>query len=127
MKKYRFIEKLRIFSGITAALIVLVSLFLFTIFIVNKDPKPSDANSFAIILLFVSVCSIATAFGTYYDVVNLNKFALISLCVTGGIVIIVLGIFGLFVYSWAGPIFGLWTLSPVILSAITIILVLKDR
>jgi hypothetical protein len=77
---------------------------------------------FAFILLF----SLMVAVGAYYHAQG-SRMAIDALYIGGLVVIVFLGFWGFFVLIWGGILYGLLAYSPVILSAITIILAQQSK
>lgn len=123
----RFIQKLEIGVGVTTSLAVFVDFCMFAGFVLNRESKSSEANSFAIILLVIWVCSLMIAVGNYYNAVKQNNIALIAVFVGAIIVMVVLGFWGFVVSMFNGILVGVFFFVPVILSGISIILAISSR
>ena len=123
----KFIQRAGIGLGAATSITVFSIFALFVYFIVLRDPTPSDANDMAITLAILWLFSLVVAIGAYYNAVKHSKIALVALCISGGILIVVLGFIGFFVFIWWGPSFGLLLYTPVILSFATIILAINSR
>ena len=122
-----FNQKLQISAGTLTSLTVLIDFSLFVGFILNREPRPSEANSFAIILLLVWLCSLIVAIGAYYNTVKQSNIGLTFLCVGATIVIIVLGFWSFVISIFGGFWVGLLFFAPVVLSVITVILAFSSR
>ena len=120
-------QKLEIGAGVLTSLAVLVDFSLLVVFIANQESQRSEANSFAIVLLLVWICSLIAAIGAYYHVTKQSNIAQATLVTGAVIVMVVLGFCGVFISMFnilAGLIFFA---PPVVLSAITLILAMSSR
>ncbi len=122
----QFSQKLEIGLGAATSLAVFLCFSIFSALFLTGESRASDADSFAVMLLLIWLCSLLIAVGAYFNTTKRSKVALTVLLVAAIIVTTTLGIFGFFVLLWSG-LPGLLILTSAILSFVTAILALNSR